>query len=121
MLRILMNLVITALVVLLLANFLPGVEINGFWTSMTVVVVLTLLNLFVKPILQIVTISLTIFTLGLFLFVINAFIVWLCSVLVSGFHIENFWFALLFSLVLSVVQSLIWGYDGKVQKYFTNN
>lgn len=118
MLRVLINIVVTALVVMLLANFLPGVDINGFWTSMTVVVVLTLLNLFVKPILQIITISITIFTLGVFLFVINAFIVWLCSVLVSGFYIENFWFALLFSLVLSVVQSiaqsLIWGSDPKV-------
>lgn len=114
MLRIIINLIITALLVMLLANFLPGVSVDGFWTSMTVVVVLTLLNLFLKPILQILTISITLFTFGLFLFVINAFVVWLCSVLVTGFNIESFWYALLFSLVLSIVQTLIGGLKSDV-------
>lgn len=114
MLRIIINLIITALLVMLLANFLPGVSVDGFWTSMTVVVVLTLLNLFLKPILQILTISITLFTFGLFLFVINAFVVWFCSVLVTGFIIESFWYALLFSLVLSIVQTLIGGLKSDV-------
>lgn len=107
--RILLNLIVTAVIVYLLANFLPGVGVDSFWSSIVVVLVLTLLNLFVKPILQIISIPVTILTLGLFLFVINAVIILLCSNLVSGFHVENFWYALLFSLVLSLVQSVVGG------------
>lgn len=107
--RILINLIVTAFIVFLLSNFLPGVSVDGFGASVVVVIVMTILNIFVKPILQIISIPITILTLGLFLFVINAFIIWLCSVLVGGFHVESFWSALLFSLVLSIVQSIMGG------------
>lgn len=107
--RILINLIVTALIVFLLSNFLPGVSVDGIGSSIVVVIVMAILNIFVKPILQIISIPITILTLGLFLFVINAFIIWLCSVLVSGFHVESFWSALLFSLVLSIIQSIIGG------------
>lgn len=107
--RIIVNLLITALLVFLLANFLPGVSVDGYGSSIIVVIVLTLLNIFIKPILQIISIPVTILTLGLFLFVINALIIWMCSGLVSGFHIDGFWYALLFSLVLSIVQSIVGG------------
>lgn len=107
--RIIVNLLVTALLVFLLANFLPGVSVDGYGSSIVVVIVLTLLNIFIKPILQIISIPVTILTLGLFLFVINALIIWMCSGLVSGFHIDGFWYALLFSLVLSIVQSIVGG------------
>lgn len=107
--RIIVNLLVTALLVFLLANFLPGVSVDGDGSSIIVVIVLTLLNIFIKPILQIISIPVTILTLGLFLFVINALIIWMCSGLVSGFHIDGFWYALLFSLVLSIVQSVVGG------------
>ncbi|HLT65495.1 MAG TPA: phage holin family protein [Flavobacterium sp.] len=107
--RIIVNLLVTALLVFLLANFLPGVSVDGYGSSIIVVIVLTLLNIFIKPILQIISIPVTILTLGLFLFVINALIIWMCSGLVSGFHIDGFWYALLFSLVLSIVQSIVGG------------
>lgn len=107
--RIIVNLLVTALLVFLLANFLPGVSVDGYGSSIIVVIVLTLLNIFIKPILQIISILVTILTLGLFLFVINALIIWMCSGLVSGFHIDGFWYALLFSLVLSIVQSIVGG------------
>lgn len=107
--RIIVNLLVTALLVFLLANFLPGVSVDGYGSSIIVVIVLTLLNIFIKPILQIISIPVTILTLGLFLFVINALIIWMCSGLVSGFHIDGFWYALLFSLVLSIVQSTVGG------------
>ena len=107
--RIIVNLLVTALLVFLLANFLPGVSVDGYGSSIIVVIVLTLLNIFIKPILQIISIPVTILTLGLFLFVINALIIWMCSGLVSGFHIDGFWYALLFSLVLSIVQSVVGG------------
>lgn len=107
--RILINLIVTAVIVYLLANFLPGVSVDGFGSSIIVVIVLALLNFIVKPILQLISIPVTILTLGLFLFVINALIIMLCSYIVSGFHVEGFWPALLFSLVLSIIQSIVGG------------
>jgi putative membrane protein len=103
----LINLFFTTVFVLLLANFLPGVYIASFTTALLVAAVLGLLNIFIKPILVIFTLPATIFTLGLFLLVINAVIVMLCDELVDGFKVNNFWTALLFSLVLSFCQSLV--------------
>ena len=105
--KILINLLVTALIVFLLSNFLPGVSVDGFGSSIIVVIVLAVLNFLVKPILQIISIPITILTLGLFLFVINALIILLCSKMVDGFHVDGFWSALLFSLVLSIVQSIV--------------
>lgn len=107
--RLLINLLVTAIIVYLLANFLPGVSVDGFGTSIIVVIVLTLLNIFVKPLLRFISIPITILTLGFFLFVINALIIMLCAYLVNGFHVESFLYALLFSLILSLVQGFIGG------------
>lgn len=107
--RILINLIVTAVIVYLLANFLPGISVDDFGSSIIVVIVLALLNFIVKPILQLISIPVTILTLGLFLFVINALIIMLCGYIVGGFHVEGFWPALLFSLVLSIVQSIVGG------------
>lgn len=107
--KFIINLLITALVVFGLAHLLPGVSVDSYTTSLWVVVALVLLNLIVKPILQILTFPITILTLGLFLFVINAVIIMLCDYFVGGFNVENFWYALLFSLVLSLVESVIGG------------
>lgn len=109
--RILINLIVTAIIVYLLANFLPGVSVDGFGSSIIVVIVLAILNFLVKPILQLISIPITILTLGLFLFVINALIIMLCSYLMGAkFHVDGFFPALLFSLVLSIVQSIVSGF-----------
>lgn len=97
----------TAIVVVLLANFLPGVSVDGFLTAVIVVVVLTLLDLIVKPILVLFTLPVTIVTFGLFLLVINAIIILLADAFVSGFSVTGFWVALIFSLLLSVIQSIL--------------
>lgn len=110
--RILINLLVTAVIVFLLANFLPGIKVDGFGSSIIVVIVLAILNFLVKPILQIISIPITILTLGLFLFVINALIIMLCGNIVGGFHVDSFFPALLFSLVLSIVQSIVGGLMG---------
>ena len=111
-----MNLVIrilvTAFIVLLLANFLGGVSVDGFGTSIIVAIVLGLLNLIVKPLMILFTLPVTLLTLGLFLFVINAVIILLCSELVGGFHVASFWTALLFSILLSILQSVMSGLLG---------
>jgi putative membrane protein len=98
---------VSALLVYLLANYLPGVSVDGFGSSIIVLIVLSILNLIVKPVLKLIALPINILTLGLFSFVINALIVWMCSGLVDGFQVDGFLSALFFSLVLSIVQSVV--------------
>src|SRR5690606_14773313 len=107
MMKLLIRLLMTAIVVFLLANFLPGMTVDSYWTAIVVAVVLGLLNLFVRPILVIFTFPITVLTLGLFLLVINALIILMCDALIGGFEVDGFWYALLFSLCLSIVQSML--------------
>ncbi|MDX6183578.1 phage holin family protein [Flavobacterium sp. Fl-77] len=104
--KLLIRLVVTALLVLLIGHFLPGVHVVSFTTAIIVAIVLGLLNLFIKPILVILTLPVTVITLGLFLLVINAIIILLCTHIVGGFHVDTFLTALIFSVVLSVLQSI---------------
>lgn len=98
---------ITAVNAFLLAYVLPGVEIKDFLTAILVAFVLALLDAIVKPILILFTLPATIFTLGLFLFVINACIILIDAHFVGGFKVEGFWYALLFSICLSFVNSIV--------------
>lgn len=104
--KLLLRLLVTAGLVLLIANFLSGVHVASFTTAIIVAFVLGLLNLFIKPILVILTLPVTIITLGLFLLVINAIIILLCTNIVGGFAVDSFWTALLFSIILSILQSI---------------
>lgn len=104
---ILIRILVTALAALLAQYILPGVSIADFKTALLVAIVLGLLNLIVKPVLVILTLPVTIVTLGLFLLVINALIVMWAGSLVKGFKVDNFWSALLFSIVLSVISSVM--------------
>ena len=107
-----MNLIIrillTAVAVVLLAKFLPGVAVSGFTSAIIVAVVLGLLNIIVKPILVILTLPITVVTLGLFLLVINACIILMANHFIDGFSVDGFWIALLFSLLLSFLQSILY-------------
>jgi putative membrane protein len=101
-LRFLLN----GIAVVLTAYLLPGVEINDYWTALVVVIVLGIVNVVVKPFLLILTIPVTVLSLGLFLLVINALMILLTDYFVDGFSVDGFWLALLFSLVLSLFNSL---------------
>src|SRR6476620_11716307 len=90
-----------------LAHVLKGIHIDTFWTAFVFAVVLAILNIFLKPVLILLTLPVTILTLGLFLFVVNALVVLLASRFVNGISISGFWWALLFSLILSVVTSIL--------------
>ena len=103
----LIRILITALVAFGLSYILSGVHIDSFVTALIIALVLAILNALVKPILIILTLPITIITLGLFLFVINALIILLCSKMVSGFSVDGFWWALLFSILLSIVSSIL--------------
>lgn len=104
--KLILRLLVTAALVLLIANFLPGVIVTSFGTAVIVAVVLGLLNVFIKPILVILTFPVTVITLGLFLLVINAIIIIFCTYIVGGFKVESFWTALFFSIILSILQSI---------------
>ena len=90
-----------------LAQLLGGIHVADFWTALVFAFVLALLNMFIKPLLILFTLPVTFVTLGLFLFVINALVVLLASKFVDGFSIDNFWWALLFSIILSIITSAI--------------
>ncbi len=102
------NLIVNTLAVIISAYILPGVKVDGFLTAVVVAVVLGVVNMFIKPILLLLTLPLNILTLGLFTFVINAVLVLLVSSIVPGFKVSGFVYALLFSLVLSVVSSFLY-------------
>lgn len=93
--------------VLLISYLLNGVSIQGTFAAIIVVILLGFANIIVRPILLIVTLPINILTLGLFTFVINALIVLLVGALVPGFIVENFWWALLFSVSMSIVMWVV--------------
>jgi putative membrane protein len=111
--NLLIRILVTSGLVLLIAHFMPGVHVAGFTTALIVAIVLGLLNIFIKPILVILTLPVTILTLGLFLLVINALIILLCTNIVGGFSVDSFWTALIFSIVLSLLQSIMNGILGE--------
>lgn len=100
----------------LLAEILPGVEIDKFVTAIVVAFVLAILDSLIKPILILLTLPATILTLGLFLFIINALIILLDAHFVHGFKIDSFWHALLFSMLLSFANSFVLGRIKKEEK-----
>lgn len=104
--KFLTQLIVSALAVIVSALILPGVHVDNAVTAIIVAAVLAFLNTIVKPVLVILTIPITVFTLGIFLLVINAFIILLAAKIVDGFHVDGFWIALLFSLMLSLVTSV---------------
>ncbi len=105
--RFLIRIIVIAAVSFGLAHVLKGIHIDTFWTAIVFAVVLAILNIFVKPLIILLTLPVTILTLGLFLFIINAIVVLLASRFVDGISIANFAWALIFSLILSVVTSVL--------------
>ena len=103
----LINILISALAVFASAYILPGVHVDTFLTAIIVAVILGVVNMILKPILVILTLPITIVTLGLFYFVINALMILLVANLVPGFTVDGFWWALIYSLVLSIVSSVL--------------
>ena len=106
--KLLLRLLITTIIVLILSYYMRGVVVDKISTAIKVAVVLALLNTFLKPILVFFTFPVTVVTLGLFLLVINAAMVLLCDHLLNGFAINTFWTALIFSIVLSLSQSVLY-------------
>lgn len=94
---------IRAVAIVITAYLLPGVRLSGFFAALVTALVLGLINTFIKPLLLLLTLPLNILTLGLLTFVINALLILLTSAIVPGFVVTGFGWALLFSLVLSII------------------
>lgn len=99
---------VTAISLLIIAQLPIGVEIDNFGKALVAAIVFGILNAVIKPILVVLTIPLTILTLGLFLFVVNAIVFSLAAALVQGFRLRyGFWSAIFGSIFLSIVNSLL--------------
>ena len=105
--KFLIKILITSFAVVITSFLLPGIHIPDYTTAIVIAIVITLLNIFLKPVLILLTIPATIFTFGLFLLVINAVIILVASYLVPEFRVDSFWWALAFSIILSLVSSLL--------------
>lgn len=102
-----MNLLIYSIAVYATAQLLPGVTLNSFMTAVVVTIILGIVNAFVKPVFILLTLPVSILTFGLFTFIINALMILLVDAVIAGFEVRSFWWALLFSLVLSVMSAAI--------------
>lgn len=107
-----LKVLITGLIAYLLQNILQGVRIVDMKTAALFALVLAVLNAIVKPVLVILTIPVTMLTLGLFLLVINACMVLLAANLFKGVYVDGFWWALIFSILLSLGSSILYSLVG---------
>ncbi|WP_205504415.1 phage holin family protein [Rufibacter psychrotolerans] len=102
-----LKIIVTGIVALVLAQFFPGVTIDGITGAILLALVLAVLNAIVRPVLVLLTIPVTFMTLGLFLLVINAIILYMADYLLDGFNVSGLLTAILFSLVLSIATAII--------------
>jgi putative membrane protein len=104
---ILANWIVTTIAIIVSAYLLSGVTVRNIGVALVAAVVLGLINAILRPILVILTLPLTIVTLGLFIFILNALLVLFASAIVPGFEVRSFWWALLFSLLFSIISTII--------------
>ncbi len=107
------SLLVNGLVVFLVANILPGVEITSYLSATIVAVLLSFVNSFIKPIITILTLPITILTLGLFLFIINGSMVLIVDYILGGFFVDGLLWAIIFSIVLAFFNLV---FDGFISK-----
>lgn len=103
--------VLNALAVIIAAYLLPGVHVTGFTAALILALVLGLINLVIRPVLLALSLPINILTLGLFTFVINALMVMLAAKLVPGFSVDGFLWALIFGILLALVNSVLHKFD----------
>lgn len=104
---ILITLIVNATLILVFSKIIPGILIKNFTTAFIIAILLALLNTFVKPLLLFFTFPVTLLTLGLFILVINAFLIWLTSKLIKDFKVNGFWPALFMGIFISLANWLL--------------
>lgn len=100
---------VSALAIVITAYLLPGVHVDGFVSALILAVVLGVINAFLRPVLVLLTLPLTLATLGLFFFVLNTLLIMAAALIVPGFSVDGFWWALLFGIVLALVHAFLRG------------
>ena len=101
------KLVLMGIAVMVSAYVIPGVKVDGFFVAVVVGLILAVINFTIKPVVTLLTLPVNILTLGLFTFVINALMILLTSALVPGFTVSGLWSAVLFSIVLSIIDGFL--------------
>ncbi|HXE19965.1 phage holin family protein [Castellaniella sp. UC4442_H9] len=101
--------ILNAVALLIVAYILPGITVSSFGSALIAALVLGLLNAVVKPVLVLLTLPLTVVTLGLFLFVLNALVFWLAGSILRGFQVDGFWWAVIGAIVYSIVSTALTG------------
>lgn len=107
MLTLLLVWLLNAIALLAVAYILPGITVASFGSALVAALVLGLINTLVKPVLVLLTLPITILTLGLFLLVINALVFWFVGSILSGFKVDGFWWAVIGALLYSIISSLL--------------
>jgi putative membrane protein len=106
--HLLIAIIINTLAILATDYILPGIHLKSFWTALIVAIVLGIVNAILRPIIFILTLPINILTLGLFSFVIMGLLVYLVAAIVPGFKVDNFWWAILFALIVSLINWILW-------------
>ncbi len=97
---------IVALAIFFVGNFLPGIHVPDYMTALWVALLLGVVNIFIRPVLLLVTLPINILTLGLFTFIVNGLLFWLTSALVDSFRVDGFWWAVLGALIVSAITTV---------------
>lgn len=105
--RFIIKLLIVGLAVWGVSNYLPDIHFNSPASAIIFVLVFTILNLIVKPVFILLTIPVTIVTLGLFLIFVNAIMILIADALMSGFRVDGFWWAFIFSIIISIINYVV--------------
>lgn len=111
--RIFIHLLVSTVAVFVSAYVLPGVSVSGWQAAFVAAIVIGVLNVFIKPILVVLTLPVTILTLGIFMLVINALLVMFTDRLVDGFEVDGFLWAAVFSVILSLISGILHSLEKK--------
>jgi putative membrane protein len=103
----LLRVVVNILAIVLAASVIPGIRLDGVLPAVAAGLLLGVVNAVVRPVLLILTLPITLLTLGLFIFVLNGLCLWLVAAVVKGFHVAGFWSAVLGALVVSIVSWVV--------------
>lgn len=103
--KILTKLLITILLLLLVANYVPGIEVSGLYIAFIVAIILGVVNLVIRPILVLLTLPINMMTFGLFTFIINAILFWFISTFIQGFNVDGFISAFVGAFIISIGNS----------------
>lgn len=104
--KLLSRLLVSALALLIVSYFVSAITVDGLVTALIVAIILGLLNAIVRPILIVLTLPVTIVTLGLFIFIINASLFWFAASFIEGFSVSSFWWALIGSVLVSIISTI---------------